>query len=405
MRTVRDLTGTLNDEDTDWLAQHGDLRVVPRGVVVMRPGEQVDASLILVEGKFAIKADGPDSPDIATVYPGEILGEYASIEGRQLSAVVSVEDSRLFVVDKKTLATKLTDDHAFAARFERYRTLSVFLADRLRRAVARADYRSWDDEAARETEIIADGSVDAIRYAVRRFDKTLRWLRRQPMSSSAVVQPTARKLTDDRPRRLPQGVTVLLREQSDQLYFVYTGLTGRLMTDPRAFFQETRLFDRNIVMFRDLFQSFYQKGISAQLNTFDAFLEWQVAFRQQQQPRIRQVFCIGTSMGGYAALLCGHLLGVDEVWAFSPLTIPRADVIASVEIPPERRDLAVLLSRWNGRTRYNVVYNASSESDAVAAESLAACQGVTLRPQAGGGGHNVVGDLYLRGELHAVLGP
>jgi hypothetical protein len=201
----------------------------------------------------------------------------------------------------------------------------------------------------------------------------------------------------------PQGVTVLLRRQSDQLFFVYTGVHGGLFTDPQAFFRETRLFERNIVMFRDQFRAFYQMGISPQLNTFDAFLQWQVAFREQQS-HIRQVFCIGTSMGGYAALLFGHLMRVDEVWAFSPLTDIRGRGRALADTPRKHAILRPLLSEWNGRTRYNVVYNASSKIDAARAESIARCGGVTLRPQAGGSGHNVVDDLYSRGELHSILG-
>jgi hypothetical protein len=198
-----------------------------------------------------------------------------------------------------------------------------------------------------------------------------------------------------------QGVPTLLHQESNQLFYVYTGKRGRLMGSPVGFMTQTRLLERNVVFLSDPHGSFYADGVSADLDDYDKVVAWQRDLRRELT-HVERSFCLGTSMGGYAALLFGYLLEVEEVWAFSPLTIPTADVCRRV--PPERADLAVLLRTPNGRTRYNVYYNQNWGADAIAAGSLAECEGVRLCPQEGEG-HNVVQTLLERRLLGELIVP
>jgi hypothetical protein len=201
----------------------------------------------------------------------------------------------------------------------------------------------------------------------------------------------------------PRGTIVFVRPACDQLIFVYTGWERGLQVDPIQFFNRTRLLERNVVIFQDRRRAFYQKGVSSSLDSFDALLRWQIEFRASL-PHVRRVFCLGTSTGGFAALLAGHLLGVDHVWAFGPMTmLPPARTRRDLhEVAPARGDLQLALQVGNDKTTYGVYYNARYKRDVTAAMRLATCPRVTLCPQPGDD-HNVVKTLLDLGKLETLL--
>ena len=75
----------------------------------------------------------------------------------------------------------------------------------------------------------------------------------------------------------------------------------------------------------------------------------------------------------------------------------------SVEIPEQHRDLSLLLSDWNGRTRYRLYYCEGFALDRDAAQSLAGCPGVELVPLPGSQ-HNIFNEVDA-GELLTDLFP
>jgi CRP/FNR family transcriptional regulator, cyclic AMP receptor protein len=176
MRKVLHLMGTLTDEDVEWLAAIGQTRFVPQNTVVIQHGKSVEALFLLLEGKLSVRIGGGADPEVASLYPGEVLGEMSFVNARPPSAsVVAVQDSHLLVVSREALTRRLSRDDAFAARF--YRGLAVFLADRLRTTTAHLGYGTWDEDARKEAEVIDDSSFDDISLAARRFDDMLHRLR------------------------------------------------------------------------------------------------------------------------------------------------------------------------------------------------------------------------------------
>jgi acyl carrier protein len=123
-----------------------------------------------------------------------------------------------------------------------------------------------------------------------------------------------------------------------------------------------------------------------------------------------ELYCLGTSMGGYAAMLFGHYLKADIVHAFGAQTVIdlKAVRLADKDVPESHRDLAVLLEQWNGRTRYKMYYNEGYEPDRIAAESMAGIEGVELFPLPGSEGIKVIDkeqlDEQLTEELGIILG-
>jgi hypothetical protein len=182
---------------------------------------------------------------------------------------------------------------------------------------------------------------------------------------------------------------------------VYTGWFGGVSVDPAKFFGLTRLLEHNVVVFQDGYQALYQRGISGEIDSFDALLAWQREFRSRL-PHVRRLFCLGNSSGGYAALLAGYLLRADRVWAFAPPTRFWDLVTSAPGLAPERRDLAIQLGADNGVTLYDIFFNETHARDRDAAARIAGCPGVRLWPQPGSG-HNVVKTMIEHGTLRAAV--
>jgi hypothetical protein len=234
----------------------------------------------------------------------------------------------------------------------------------------------------------------------------------------------------------PRGTTICIRDRSDQLCFVYAGADRGVMINPAVFLDSTGLFDQNLVIVQDRWNAYYQCGVSPELSSFDALLEWQHEFRASLS-HVTRVFCVGACMGGYAAIAFGHLLRVEEVWAFGAVTLlpdgvdrrraqAHADLTARIaasrasaaaddrpapgplpalgEVPADRADLSLALRHSNGVTRYNLFFHEQHHAHAEAARRLAACENVSLRPQPGDA-YNIVQTLLDQALLRVVMIP
>jgi CRP/FNR family transcriptional regulator, cyclic AMP receptor protein len=176
MRKVLHLLGTLSDEDVEWLAAQGQTRFVPRNTTVIQEGKPLEALFLLLEGKLSVRISSLRDREVATLFPGEVLGEISFVDARPPSAtVLAVQDSHLLVVPRELLTAKLARDDAFAARF--YRGLAVFLADRLRTTTAHLGFGKPESEGLREADAIDEGSIEEISQGARRFDQMIRRLR------------------------------------------------------------------------------------------------------------------------------------------------------------------------------------------------------------------------------------
>jgi hypothetical protein len=124
---------------------------------------------------------------------------------------------------------------------------------------------------------------------------------------------------------------------------------------------------------------------------------------------VRQTFSCGPSSGGYAAILFGHRLEVDVVYAFAPVTQINLDDLKKYggrndisRIREEHRDLARLLAKHNGRTRYKLFYCEGAPRDRAYAEHLQGLPGVELYPQPGYT-HNVIQVIHESGRLREIF--
>jgi CRP/FNR family transcriptional regulator, cyclic AMP receptor protein len=175
MRKVLYILGQLSDDDIEWLIANGRQRQLGPGAVLIHEGLPIEALYILLDGALVVSAAASGSAEIARLGAGEIIGEISFVDTRPPSATVTaLQPSIVFAVDRAQLYGKLERDPWFAARF--YRSVSVFLADRLRNTVSQLGYGTAPERAS-ELEYQGEldpGVLDNVHLAGARFDRLLK---------------------------------------------------------------------------------------------------------------------------------------------------------------------------------------------------------------------------------------
>ena len=105
---------------------------------------------------------------------------------------------------------------------------------------------------------------------------------------------------------------------SKKLYFIFGGVAAGLAMPPFEFYTSAKIIEENKIFLRDFSQAWYQNGLPGVGNTFCAigdFIEKKIAELEPEE-----VFFVGNSMGGYAAILFASLVGKGTAIAFAPQT-------------------------------------------------------------------------------------
>ncbi len=173
MRKVLYIMGVLNDEDVGWLVQNGKSQRVPTETVLIERGNPIDSLYILIEGQFLVYSE---KVEIARLQSGEVVGEISFVDSRPpLASVKAATDSRVLAIPKDALHLKLEKDPGFASRF--YRSLAIFLADRLRTTTSRFGYGKPSQTVAFEDpDELPPEMMDAVDAASARFDDMIKRL-------------------------------------------------------------------------------------------------------------------------------------------------------------------------------------------------------------------------------------
>jgi len=225
-----------------------------------------------------------------------------------------------------------------------------------------------------------------------------------------ILEKARMRLLDLQPTALKDRQATVVREQPScrQLFYTFQGRGMRIMMHPMEFLRETGLIRRNLVMLRDHAGFFYHAGLSEEIPSFEATLEWLEKHRAERS-FIRETYCLGSSAGGYAAILFGHYLKADRVYAFAPQTEIDLEVLARMtgrddtsRIPEPHRDLRLLLGEGNGHTKYEIYFSEDHATDRRFAEQISGCPNVTIHPQPGEV-HGVVHTMHEAGNLASIF--
>jgi hypothetical protein len=224
-------------------------------------------------------------------------------------------------------------------------------------------------------------------------------------------------------RWLPMGelrnaATPILVERgeiSDILIIAFTGGLNWINFPLFEFFETTQTLRYSRILLKDKYRMFYHYGVDWRRRDWPKLLAYLTQQIDQLAPR--RIFCIGSSSGGYAALVAGHYLKADYVHAFGPQTIIRIDpqgireamktrhrrkLAKSKRTFREALDIVPLLRRSNGKTKFFVHFCAGHAQDRGFAERVAGLPRVTTFGYPGDK-HGVATVLAKRGFLGTLL--
>ena len=173
MRKALIMMGVLDDTDAEWLSNHRSEYLTP-GTVLIREGHPIEKLYILLDGELSVQAQSTNNQRIASLLPGEIVGEISFVDGRPPSAsVVASKNSHVLVISRELLNRKLQADLGFAARF--YRAVALLLSTRLRNTVNYLGYGKWIETP--DGDELDEPLMDCVSSGTTRFDRLLKKLR------------------------------------------------------------------------------------------------------------------------------------------------------------------------------------------------------------------------------------
>jgi hypothetical protein len=185
------------------------------------------------------------------------------------------------------------------------------------------------------------------------------------------------------------------------LVVAFTGRSARLMVPVAAILQQLPAHRFEVLAVADKTNAHYLQGIDGYASDFVGLCErlrgeiGMVAYRN--------VYCLGTSMGGFCALRAGVLLKARRAVSIGgrfPWHIQRLES-DDVEVPA----FELLCSCVEpGTCEFVCCYSAGFQPDAEAARSLSATFRICLRPVEGHDGHNFIHPILMDGRLSAFLG-
>jgi hypothetical protein len=200
--------------------------------------------------------------------------------------------------------------------------------------------------------------------------------------------------TTEMTQEKPPALIVERGNDASTLAIAFCGMTHKLGVQPFEFFQVSNLLGYSRILCRDNSQIWYHMGFDE--GTPDLPSSAALLRRHIERLSPRKVMSIGTSAGGYAAMVFGHLLGVNEVHAFGPQTFlglrrllyPRRfrsfhRLLRLYRCPTATRelfDLKTVLGTHNGATKYFIYYCEGQRWDRYNAERLGGLPGVQLCP-------------------------
>ena len=176
------------------------------------------------------------------------------------------------------------------------------------------------------------------------------------------------------------------------------------------------------VFVRDLNRLWYHGGLPGFSDDVDQTLE---GFRRlMEQQGVKKLITVGVSMGGYAAILYGTLLGAEQIYTFSPNTRIYSNLVLRLwgwktgttehvkhiikikeEVKEEYKETLNLRHWLNKRQEYpeiSVYYPSKNRTDSLHAINLRKMPNITLHPL-DTKSHSIILPMYKSGKLKKMF--
>lgn len=215
---------------------------------------------------------------------------------------------------------------------------------------------------------------------------------------------------------MTESVLIELVEESNSLYFIFGGLGSNVGMPPFEFFSASKIIEENKIFIRDLSQSWYHTdlpGIGSSIDSLVCFISNWIA---RIQPN--EVYFVGNSMGGFAAILVSSILGKGHAITFAPQTFisplrrlryrdwrwlrPISRTLLASALRPHIWDVRAAVENRVRPTQIDIYVSITDRLDYIHANRLRGLAGVTIHEYETGG-HKLVRHLRDQGELPRIL--
>jgi len=212
---------------------------------------------------------------------------------------------------------------------------------------------------------------------------------------------------------LHKGVMVARRPGATKLIFVFTGAAKQVWISIHLLHQLLPA-DVHIVYLMDHKQCHYLLGIDEFGWGYDAMiggLQNVVA-----ELGASEVYCIGSSAGGYASMRAGYALGARSMLVLSPATemndidtvafaarSGRAPEEVSAALPEGTCDLIEMSQQPGASQAVTIAFGGANDSDAQRARRMLGVAGFSLHEVPGYSRHDVLAELIANGDFKILL--
>ncbi|MEX0275673.1 MAG: cyclic nucleotide-binding domain-containing protein [Flavobacteriaceae bacterium] len=168
MKRVLFLLGHLNDRDIEWMMHNGHKESIREGDILIHRDEELENLYIVLSGELTVRDGVSNLHEIASIGPGEVLGEMSLLEARPPSvSVTATEPCELYVIPRESIEGRMQADLQFRANF--YYALALFLSDRLRKTT---DQLGYGDPS--EVDVVDTNVLDGVAQGGARFSRILK---------------------------------------------------------------------------------------------------------------------------------------------------------------------------------------------------------------------------------------
>ncbi len=215
-------------------------------------------------------------------------------------------------------------------------------------------------------------------------------------------------------KNLELPYTMQLNNNSNTLLITFAGISGAIGLYPFEFFKITKSFNVDKIFIRDLDQSWYHKG----LKDISTSIEGTAIFLKKiiEKQKYSKVVCLGNSMGGYAAIVIGKLIGADRVLSFAPQTFLDNEnrdkfsdnrwqeqiTLLPQNIDKKYLDLNLFLKNKTTQTKIELYFSLDERIDIAHVQYIQDNPSVSMYPFLEGG-HQLVQKLRKSGDLYRIL--
>lgn len=197
---------------------------------------------------------------------------------------------------------------------------------------------------------------------------------------------------------------------SEILVVAFSGMATQLSMPPAEFMRTFLAKNISVIFIKDFWQCWYQKGLLGLTKNIDET----ASFLKQELLKVnpKKIIFIGTSAGGYASILFGILLNIDEILSFSPQTYIEEQIFAKFKAADSRiddlnftspyLDISKIPQLHSFSGNINIYYGAQNGDDKQHAQNLSKFKSVKLVELATDT-HNTAKYLKEQGKLNEIF--